>query len=337
MEGLSDKVAKSGIRLAEVLKKIFDGEYPEASTAIATAENPTNVLHAMDEQTLGVFAKDFADLMTALYSSDSVVSAASQAAAPRATLRELVRATSEGGDREQAAAERQDLWKRAVANRKKLVSLVQVKSTKSKTSYYDALSKCSSVSGFQGKAGESHRVFVLSCDLLNQKGKQPWMTASAPDEKIFQEMIEFLTTYGRGDCDVIMTWDGCHRGKTRRSLEDAFMQLPACTEVFIIYSTSWNGWVKKKYHLGSENTECGYIAFGRQRSLTGCKDRKSDFCAAGETNSHFTTFTGVGLPGRSTLSKISASDKEKVFPETTDPLPKQVGGQRPRRRSDVLG
>ena len=101
------------------------------------------------------------------------------------------------------------------------------------------------------------------------------------------------------------------------------MELPACTEVFIVYSSSWNGWVKKKYHLSSENTECGYIAFGRQRSFLGCKDRKSVFCATGVTNSHFTTFTGVGLPGRSTLSKISDSDKVKVFPETTDPLPKK--------------
>ena len=322
MEGLSNKVAKSGILLAELLKKIFEGEYQDASTAIATAENPTSVLHAMDEQTLGVFAKDIAELLKALHASDAVVSVSSGAAAPKATLRELVRATSDGGDREQAAAERQDIWKRAVANRKKLVSLVQVQNPKAKTSYMDALTKCSSVTGFRGKAGESHRVFVLSCDLLTQKGKVPWMTASAPDDKILEEMIEFLTTHGRGESDVIMVWDGCNR-KTRRPLEDHLMKLDTCTEVFVVYSSSWNGWVKKKYHLSSENTECGYLAFGRQKSRTGCKDRKADFCAAGETNSHFTTFTGVGLPGRSTLSKISASDKEKVFPEPTDPLPKK--------------
>ena len=86
MEGLSDKVAKSGIRLAEVLKNIFEGEYADASTAIATAENPTSVLHAMDEQTLGVFAKDIAELLKALHASDAVVSVSSGAAAPQGHL-----------------------------------------------------------------------------------------------------------------------------------------------------------------------------------------------------------------------------------------------------------
>jgi hypothetical protein len=257
-----------------------------------------------------------------LHAADCVVSLSSGDCAPKATLRELVRASSDGGDKEQAAAERQDVWRRAVANRKKLVSLIQVKFPKQRASYLEALNKCSGVAGFRGKVGESHRVFVISCDLLNQKGKTPWAVASYPDEKIFEEMIGFVSTHGRGECDIIMAWDGCLR-KTRRTLEDALMQGPACAEVFIVYSSSWNGWVKKKYHLSSENIECGYIAFGRQRSLSGCRERSSGFCAAGETNSHFTSFTGVSLPGRSSLSRISQGDKEKVFPEATDNLPKK--------------
>ena len=79
---------------------------------------------------------------------------------------------------------------------------------------------------------------------MNQKGKQPWMVASAADDKIFEEMIAFVTTYGRSECDVIIAWDGCNR-KNRRSLEDSVGQLPGSAEVFIVYSNLWKVWVKK--------------------------------------------------------------------------------------------
>ena len=154
MDGLSGKVTKSGILLAEVLKKIFEGDdYKDANTAVATAENPTSVLHAMDEQTLGVFAKDITERLRALHASDSVVSMSSEAAAPKATLRELVCSTSDGDDREQAAAERQDVWKRAVANRKKLVSLVQVQDPKIKNELHGCPQQVFQCFGVPGKGG----------------------------------------------------------------------------------------------------------------------------------------------------------------------------------------
>ena len=321
-----DKVTSTcprvGTVLAELMRKIYDGDYNEAVTAIALSDQPLQLLHAMDEQTLGAYAKDMAELLKSLHANDSVVGLSSTVAAPKASLRELVRATSDGGDKEQAAAERQDVWKRAVANRKKLVTLVQVKSPRQRASYLEALNKFSAFSSFRGEVAKSHRVFVISCDLLNQKGKQPWTNSSSPDEKTFEEMLAFLTHHGRADCDVIMAWDGCLR-KSRRTLEDSIGQLPSSAEVFIVYGNSWNGWIKKKYHLGSENTECGYISYARQRTHTALKERGTDFCAAGESNSHFTSFTGVSLPGRSTLARISVTDKEKIFSETTDPLPKK--------------
>ena len=324
MEKVSSTCPRSGVLLAEMIKKTYEGDYSDASTAIATAEQPMQTLHAMDEQVLGAFAKDMSELLKALHAAEAVVGLSSAASAPKATLRELVRSASDGGDKEQAAAERQDVWKRAVANRKKLVTLLKVVNPRLRSAYLDALNKASAFgSGFKGKPGEQHRVFVMSCDLMNQKGKQPWMVASAADDKIFEEMIAFVTTYGRSECDVIIAWDGCNR-KSRRSLEDSVGQLPGSAEVFIVYSNSWNGWVKKKYHLGSENTECGYIVYAKQRNHVGAvKDRNATFCGAGESNSHFTSFTGVALPGRSTLARISSSDKEKIFSDTTDPLPKK--------------
>jgi hypothetical protein len=274
----------------------------------------------MDADQLKPFAKDVTELMRALHTPETVVSLDAGAGAPKATLRDLARHASDGGDDEAAAAERQDVWNRAVSQRKKLVTLTVVKNIRARASYMEALSKCSGVAAFRGKVGESLRVFVLSCVLLNQKGKQPWLDASLPDEKVFEEMCGFLTTHAHGPWDVVMVWDGCHR-KCRRGLEDTVGKLTPCAEVFMVYASSWNGWIKKKYFLGSENTECGFIVMPCSKTRQGVKQRADGFNSAGEVSSQWTSFTGVSLPGRSTLPRISEADKLNVFPDITDPLP----------------
>ena len=45
--------------LAEMIKKTYEGDSSDASTAIATSERPMQTLLAMDEQVLGAFAKVF--------------------------------------------------------------------------------------------------------------------------------------------------------------------------------------------------------------------------------------------------------------------------------------
>jgi hypothetical protein len=87
---------------------------------------------------------------------------------------------------------------------------------------------------------------------------------------MLEAVLAFLGDYGRGNTDVIMVWDGCQR-KTRRTLEDKIGSMSSTAEVFIIYTLSWNAWIKKKCLLGSENKECGYIRFPVQRTKQGVK------------------------------------------------------------------
>ena len=240
--------------------------------------------------------------------------------APKPTLRELVRRTSEGNDPEAAAVERQDLWKRAVAQRKKMALLHKVENPKKKESYNQIFEKLpASLKDFDGKAGVEHRVFVLSCDLLNQKGTTPWLAASPPDDTVLDSVLEFMKGVACKSNDVIMVWDGCQR-KSRRSLEDSIGSMPAAAEVFITYTSSWNAWVKKKYVLGSENKECGYIRFPQTRTKQGVKKRSSGN-AAGEETSHWTTITGLVPPPRLNLPRISPVDKLKIFSEPPATLP----------------
>lgn len=181
------------------------------------------------------------------------------------------------------------------------------------------LNKFPSISNFCGKPGSNHRVWVLSCDLMMQRGPRPWSEASFPDDKIFSEAISFLLSR-RGLVDVLMVFDGCQR-KSRRRLASSFEELPHTAEVFLVYQNSWNAWVKKKYFMSSENTECGYISLPVTRTKLCVKERTDGFKGAGEVNSHWTSFTGVEMSSRLGLARISDEDRLKVFSEETDPLP----------------
>ena len=134
------------------------------------------------------------------------------------------------------------------------------------------------------------------------------------------QMLEYLTMHCRGTCDGIVAWDGGMR-KARRMLEDSLSDLPAAAEVFIVYKSAWNAWVKRKIFLSSETTECGYICMPASRTKHGVQARESGINAAGEETSHWTTFTGLVPPARLSLPRLSAEDKAKVFPKVPGPLP----------------
>ena len=263
---------------------------------------------------------DLKHALGTMRSSDGIV-ALSDSAAPVPMLRSLWCQVSEGVDSNAATLEREEVWKQAVAQRKNHVSFIHMKGNpQDKSSYASALDQAMRVQEFRGVAGEEHRVFVLSCDLMNQSGKKPWVVASIPDHQILAACCDFLVTGARRPSDVIMAWDGCHR-KPRRKLEDTIGKLSGCAEVFLVYATAWNSWAKKQYILASENTECGYIALPSGRGKHSVKGRVQGLNAVGEATSHWTTFSGASPPPRTSLARLSPEDKLRVFPEETDTLP----------------
>ena len=271
----------------------------------------------VQESELPKFANDLKEAIGAMRLSEGVVDLAA-AAAPQPTLRNLCRNACGGRDTD---AERQDLWQRTALHRKKHVNLVLVQNPKDNKSYFDAMRQSKGVQEFRGRAGVEHRVFVLSCDLMNQSGKTPWVTASLPDADILAACCEFLLAHARGPYDIIMAWDGCQR-KSRRTLEDSVGQLHTCAEVFMVYTKSWNHWAAQKVFLGSENTECGYINTPLGRTKKFIKNRGGGgFNAAGEETSHYVSFTGVVPPSRMSLARITPANKLQVFPDATADLP----------------
>jgi len=207
--------------------------------------------------------------------------------------------------------------------------LAKVGNSKSSASYAECLRKFPSFSAYQGVPAEKHRVFVLSVDLMHQRGKTPWSDMSAPDEKVLEETCKFLETC-RGSVDVVVAWNGCQRGQVRRRLEDTIGNMTCSAEVMIVYSSSWNSWIKKKYVFASENIKTGFVAMPISRGKIAVKNRAAGVRESGsqqgachEGSSHWTTMSGVQLPARTSLPRRSPDDKSKIFGEKTSDIPKK--------------
>ena len=330
MSTLSERVPKGGIAIAEILSKLYDGTFTDSIIELSKMPNPETSLVEMDAD-LGTLGQELKEALRLLHSSEQVVSGAS-GAAPKVSLRELVRHSSEVPDEDHKAAqeEREDVWRRAVAHRKKWVSfgLAQNK-TAAGIAELVKKSGCQVVREFKGTLNEAHRAYVVSADLLSEKGKEPWSSGGQEPPSSLAEVLKFVGGQ-RGSTDVLMCFDGICR-KNRRAIEDAILKLPASSEIFITYKKSPSQWCERKHVFSSRNTEVGYFCMPVSRTkLSMSSDRSSgssggqEFNGAGEDSTHFTTYTGVNLVSRSALPLITENEKKAIMKESAPAtLPKK--------------
>ena len=291
----------------------------------------------------GAFAKDLGDAMRALHAAGSVVTI--ESVVPMASLRELVRRVSDPDgdlankvDPVAAQCERDDVWKRAVVQRKKFVTFSVVSNPRAENAYRDAEKKGlavlqaaqdkvssggdqatgrSSTGGPSSCLADEFKGYFVSADLLQpQKASAPWVMAGDPDEKLLSEAAKIVVS-NRSNC-VVLAFDGCQR-KARKVLEEAVWRSGGqAIEIFIVYSAAWSAWAKRKHAFTLENCEVAFMKVAVSRAKTVVKARAGQFSGAGESWTHFTTYTGVKLPGRASLLRILLSDKAKILGEAGD-------------------
>ena len=321
LSALGQTLPRAGVLVGEFLKKVHDGTYDDVLEELIKENNLDAVLSNMQYENMKEMGKDMQEIVKVAHVASDVVGTSS--GPPRASLRELVKRSSDAGDhdREAARIERADVWKRAVAQRKKLVTLLTIKDAKKAASYTEAFRKSGPCKGFKPVIKESHRLFVMSCDLMNQNMEEPWLTQSKPDEKMFSACVDFIKAQ-RDPGDVILAFDGCCGTKVRRDLEDALVNLPCTAEIFVVYDKSWNDWLYgRKHFMTSKNTEVGYVTCAGNRSKLKVQERAGVVAKAGEESSHWTSYTGVTMPSRSSLAQMNVDDKAQIFSAATKPLP----------------
>ena len=326
LEELSQNLPKSGVLVAEVLQKVYDGSHDSVVHALALEKQPEEVLHALDEKgILGDLGKELRELVRALDTSEQVVSSTGKPGVPKQTLRELVRQSSNTDNAEEAAAERADVWKRSVAHRKKLVTLGLVKDAKKSASYSELFKKAGAVRNFRGVLNESHRIFVMSCDLLYQGGMEPWSVGHKPPQEVLSAALDFLSQQ-RDVADMILAFDGCMKA-CRSDIDEGLSALPSVGELFVVFDKAWNSWVHRKHFMGARNAEVCSVVFPTSRNRLSVKKRESKLQGGGEQSTYFSSYSNVALPPRTSLPRISEDDKKAIFQEATAALPtKWVSG-----------
>ena len=149
---------RGGVLLAEILRKTFDGHYDEPLAELANEAQVETALAEMAPDKFGQLGKDLRETMRSLHTSEAVVPSTGQCA-PKASLRDLVRHKSDGGDGDDKAAqvEREDVWKRATAHRKKWVTLCYVKDKKLATLNEAYMKHGGGVRAFRGVLNDAHQ------------------------------------------------------------------------------------------------------------------------------------------------------------------------------------
>ena len=320
MDNLQQSQPKAGVMVADIMVKVYDNTYDVVIMELAKETDAVAKLIMPDGLDLGDLGRDLNEMMRAINAAESVISSTGNAP-PRASLRELVRNSSHAEDRDAVETERADIWRQAVAQRKKLVTLGLTKNPKNPTGYAEVFKKAATARAFKGEANSAHRAFVVSADLMHQCGTEPWLEASVPPADVLKAAVDFALMQ-RDTFDLSLAFDGTMR-KSRRVLEDAFDGVTGSAEFVVVYDQAPGAIFQRKNFMSQRNTEAGYIKMPISRAKITVKERADGFGASGETGSNFSSYSGVKMVPRVSLPMIAPAEKIKVFSQATSALPKR--------------
>ena len=236
---------------------------------------------------------------------------------PGLSLRQLARIGSDNAvtmeeKKEALMKERDELWKRARAQRQKFVQFAHWKN-KSKEGLDAIFSKAQSISGFSGRLNESHRGFMVSMDMIQESDVNPWLSTVCPKGGTTDAILSFATSR-EGGVDFVFCFDGRSR-EARRRLEDSFEKARKATEeVWIVYSgkSSAPGSRSRKVCMAANKKEALLLKLPCARVRLNTKSREL-FNAAGESSTHDSTWTAVPAMSVTQLPRMPVVEKRKIF------------------------
>ena len=230
--------------------------------------------------------------------------------------RELARFASEPSDPqdEEKKKERQAAWKDAQGQRRKFVH-VGTSRCATKQQLQTAFEK-SSVYNFQGKAGESHRLFIFSAELWGETPTAPW--GNSPDLSGADVALSWVCSQ-TGPTDVVLLCDG--RSRTcRKTLEEAAKDSRHLHEEWIIYKPTKR--LGRRVVFGADNKEMLLVSMPVPRTQMTTMPRQ-EYAAAGEETTHEATYTGVPTAPWGSLPVMSKEYKQSIMGMSVD-VPKDT-------------
>ena len=200
--------------LTDLLYDVLSGVYDPALTeARAANEKSATCQVTMDNDVL-LKAKGF-DKYRELYRLVTVAQSnvdLHSSGVPDSGARQLRRYASEsqGGDEEQAEAERRDAFEAIHKHREQFVEFRTANDRVMTTTKYQQLFEQSKAYTFEhGRSGETHRLFVFSAELFHEAGDAPW--AAATEWAVGMETVLDFFSGKNGSIDATVAFDGRSR------------------------------------------------------------------------------------------------------------------------------
>ena len=105
--------------------------------------------------------------------------------------------------------ERDEIWRQAQAMRRKVVNLIPARTEAELNAMWNK-PQAEDVSSFNGALNESHRLWVLSTDLLEESHTCPWssvgtLSSCRDDAKL---LVKFMQAQGCKPFDMLLCFDG---------------------------------------------------------------------------------------------------------------------------------
>ncbi|CAE7207401.1 unnamed protein product [Symbiodinium sp. CCMP2592] len=300
------KLAGAQKRVYQLARDLYSCEYDPDLIKIAKKPAVLEILADGESLFNGLnLHKEWSAALKDLEQSAAVVQA-NESAAPGMSVRRLVRMSSnpEKAEGERAQQEREQLWKQAQAQRRKLVNLAVARTEAEIIAVWNKAA-AENVRSFSGTLNEEHRLFIFSCDLFEESQVSPWTTpGSITDGKAEAKvMLKWMKTAACKQTDFLVGFDGRSVANRRWLEEDLSItsNSSTCCEMSVIFKKD-NGRPGRKVFGAASSKETGYLS------------GQDDFVLDGSDSSTYElTFVGVPMPPLVQLPRICESDKEQIL------------------------
>ena len=305
--------------IADLVHDLFGGVHNAALDALLldTHASPLTVDWAS-----GDIIAPCAGIVRSLRASASTIPSTVAENAPTQPIRGLHRMKSdpvyEDARKADVDKERNEIWRQAVEERKKLVTFVSC-SNWTEAGLNQMVSQLKACQAFKPIVGESHRVFHASADLMGQEtSKTPWAVDVESNDVLMTTFKAAMRPSGPADVSVV--FDGGSRA-ARRDMEDIVEENKwcYCSEIALTYKAPKKPPTGGRLNLFSrKNWETGFVQ-SRFSSNRWIVKERTDFNVGGEEDSYDASYSGIARRSRFSLPLMAADERDIIVGDSPSP------------------
>jgi hypothetical protein len=293
----------------ELVRDLQEMEYENTLKKLINERDPMKVILDPQDKTAGDLGKTLRSVVASLTAGTVGV----RGAMPM-SIRQLARKQSNPEESDPLEEERKSTWAQAQQLRKKKAQLCLW--TGKTHESLKALVEKTAAKSFEGKLNETHRLWMLSCDLFTES-KGTWQKPPVVGNQI-DIVLEFFKKSNMKEHDIVLCFDG-----TESQNRDYVLQSmgQSVGNFVILYESRQRQSRHRKIFCSSQKVEHVVMKLHVPRVRLSVKSRDDDYCPPVKKGESVTThdLNLVGVPAPSPRPMISPVEKSKIWPGVDEP------------------